>query len=277
MASSPEMATGPADQSLSPGGTLSSVLQRDRIITIAVLAGMTGLAWVYLGMQAMGMADMPMAMDGLAGLARIKPWTPVDFLLMFLMWGIMMVGMMLPSATPMILLFARVTGSAREKGYPVTPVGVFVSGYLLVWIGFSLGAAVLQWALEQAALLSPMMVATSPVLGGSLLIAAGVYQWTPLKDLCLTHCRSPFEFVTWHWRRGAAGALRMGIEHGIYCLGCCWVLMSLLFVGGVMSLLWIAAIAGFVLLEKTLPFAVPAGRISGLALAAAGVFVILHR
>jgi predicted metal-binding membrane protein len=271
---SPEAASDPAVKSASTAGTLESVIQRDRIVTIAVLAGMTALAWVYLVTLAMRMAGMDASMDGMAGLARIRPWAPVDFLLMFLMWSIMMVGMMLPSAAPMILLFVRVTRSSQEKGYPFAPVGMFLSGYLLVWFGFSLGATVFQWGLESAALLSPMMVSTSPLLGGAILIAAGVYQWTPLKDLCLTHCRSSFGFVTHHWRRGTGGALRMGIDHGIYCLGCCWVLMLLLFVGGVMSLLWIAAIAGFVLLEKTLPFAVPAGRISGLALVASGLFVI---
>ncbi len=121
-----------------------------------------------------------------------------------------------------------------------------------------------------------MMVAKSPVLGGALLLAAGLYQLSPLKDLCLTQCRSPFEFISQHWQPGTRGAFRMGIEHGIYCLGCCWVLMGLLFFGGVMSLLWIAAIAGFILLEKTLPPVVPAGRISGLALAVMGLFVMFQ-
>ncbi len=260
---------------MNDGATLTPVLQRDRLITAVILAGITGLAWLYLVMKAMSMTDQPMALDGIERLTRIQPWTPVDFLLMFLMWSIMMVGMMLPSATPMILLYARVSRNAKEKGHSIARVSVFVSGYILVWTAFSLGTTVLQWGLDQAALLSPMMVSTSPVLGGVLLFAAGIYQWTPLKDLCLSHCRSPFEFVTRHWRKGTTGALRMGIEHGVYCLGCCWVLMSLLFVGGVMSLLWIAAIAGFVLLEKILPFGITGGRISGSALALMGAFVVL--
>ncbi len=261
---------------MNDSAALESVLRRDRFITVAVLTGMTGLAWTYLVLKAMSMADQPMAMNGITRLTQIQPWTIIDFLLMFLMWSVMMVGMMIPSATPMIVLFARVSRNAQEQGHPFAPVSVFMSGYLLVWAGFSLGATLLQWTLDQAALLSPMMVSASPVLGGILLIAAGVYQWTPLKDSCLSHCRSPFEFVTRHWRKGTTGALRMGMEHGIFCLGCCWVLMSLLFVGGVMSLIWIAAIAGFVLLEKTLPFAIPAGRISGLVLAVIGVFVIIQ-
>jgi predicted metal-binding membrane protein len=254
--------------------TLESVLRRDRLITMAGLGGVTGLAWIYLMIKAMNMADTPMVMDGIAGITQIKPWTPIDFVLILLMWIIMMIAMMIPSALPMILLFARVSRQAQEQGHPVAPVSAFVSGYVIAWVGFCLGATLLQWAFDQTALLSPMMVSTSPILGGILLIVAGVYQWTPLKAVCLRYCRSPFEFIARHWRKNTFGALRMGIEHGIFCLGCCWVLMTLLFIGGIMNLLWIAAIAGFVLLEKVTPFGIQVGKISGLVLALAGVFVI---
>jgi predicted metal-binding membrane protein len=203
-----------------------------------------------------------------------KPWGALDFLLMFLMWAIMMVAMMLPGATPMILLFAAINRKQRERGHPYAPLGAFVAGYIAVWSAFSMGATLLQWGLERAALLSPMMVSTSPLLGGGLLVVAGVYQWTPLKHACLKHCRSPLHFLSRGLRKGAGGALVMGLEHGAFCVGCCWFLMGLLFVGGVMNLLWVAAIAAFVLFEKVLPHGVLAGRLSGALLVLAGLLAI---
>ena len=165
-----------------------------------------------------------------------------------------MTGMMLPSATPATLVYTAVARKAAREGTPVAPVAAFVTGYLFMWTLFSLGATLAQWGLERAALLSPMLVSTSPVLGASLLIAAGVYQLTPWKEACLEHCQSPVQFISQHWRSGGWGAFRMGLEHGAFCLGCCWVLMGLLFFGGVMNLVWIAGITLFVLLEKVLPF-----------------------
>ncbi|MFQ6019070.1 MAG: DUF2182 domain-containing protein [Kiloniellaceae bacterium] len=250
---------------------IESVLKRDRVVVLAGLAGVTALAWAYLLVMAAGMAELSGATGG--AMLAVKPWTAVDFLLMFLMWAVMMVGMMVPSASPMILLFALVSRRQREQGAAFAPTGAFVAGYVVVWTGFSLAASALQWALNQAALLSSMMATISPTFGGLLLIAAGLYQWTPLKHACLKHCRSPLQFITTHWRKGTRGAFRMGLEHGVFCVGCCWVLMGLLFVGGVMNLLWIAAIAGFVLLEKTLPIG---GRASGLLLTLGGLFAILQ-
>jgi predicted metal-binding membrane protein len=186
----------------------------------------------------------------------------------------MMVGMMLPSATPATLVYTAVARKAAREGTPVAPVAAFVLGYLTMWTLFSAGATVAQWGLERAALLSPMLVSNSAVLGGALLVAAGAYQLTPWKDACLEHCRSPAHFVAQHWRPGTGGALRMGMEHGAYCLGCCWVLMGLLFFGGVMNLLWIAAIALFVLLEKVLPFGAGGGRWAGYAMITAGALVL---
>lgn len=244
---------------------LEYVLKRDRAVVLAGLAGVTALAWVYIVTLAGGMEG---------GMAGVKPWGAHDFLLMFLMWSVMMVGMMMPSAAPMILLFAMVGRRARERNQPFVPVGVFAAGYVIAWSAFSLGATMLQWAFEQAALLSPMMVSTSPALGGGLLIAAGLYQWTPIKDVCLRHCRSPLGFLATGWRPGKTGALRMGIEHGLFCVGCCWVLMGLLFFGGVMNLLWIAAIAAFVFVEKIALFGRAGGRIGGVMMIAFGVAVI---
>ncbi len=191
------------------------------------------------------MAEMGMTMD--------MPWTTADVLLAFAMWAVMMVGMMTPSAAPVVLLFAaHAPRHRRTNGMPGL-VFAFVAGYLLVWVLFSAAAALAQWALHQAALLSPMMTASSAWLGAAILIAAGVYQLTPFKGTCLTHCRSPLGFLMSHWREGTAGALRMGIAHGTYCLGCCWALMCVLFVVGVMNLMWVIAIAIFVLIEKVGP------------------------
>ena len=255
---------------------LQSLLKRDRAIVLTGLAGATALAWVYLVVTAAGMGDMPATMGEALAMAQVKPWGAVDFALMFLMWAVMMVGMMVPSASPMILLFATISRKQREQGQPFAPTGAFVSGYIAVWTGFSLVATTLQWALDQAALLSPMMVSTSPLLGGALLVGAGIYQWTPLKHACLKRCRSPLGFLMRGWRKGAGGAFAMGLEHGAFCVGCCWILMGLLFLGGVMNLLWIAAIAIFVLAEKAAPFGVPAGRVSGLLLVLAGLFVVVQ-
>ena len=187
---------------------------------------------------------------------------------MFLMWWVMMIGMMLPSALPMTLTFATVNRRRRELGTPSVRPAVFVAGYLLAWGAFSVIATAAQWALEHAALMSPMTRLSSPLVGGLVFVAAGLYQLTPLKHACLRRCRSPLAFVLERWHEGTAGALRMGAEHGAYCLGCCALLMALLFVGGVMNLIWAAAIAAWVLVEKLLP--------AGEALArAAGVIAIL--
>jgi len=210
------------------------------------------------------MADMGMKMD--------MPWTAADVLFTFAMWAVMMVGMMAVSAAPVTLLFA---GMHRARGAPRWPFVVFSfgAGYLLVWIGFSAGAALAQWALHRAAMLSPAMTTSSPRLGGAILIAAGVYQLTPFKGACLTHCRSPLGFLMSRWRDGTAGALRMGIAHGTYCLGCCWALMCVLFAVGVMNLVWVAAMAILVLVEKIAPAGALVARAAGVAMITAGALV----
>ena len=253
---------------------IEATLKRDRIVMLASLVALTALSWVYLGILARDMGGMSSAGDVMMA-TTLKPWTTLDFALMLLMWAVMMVGMMLPSATPMILLFTKVTRQSEEQEQPFTPAGVLVGGYVLVWALFSIAATVLQWGLEQMALLSPSMISVSPYLGGGLLMAAGVYQLTPLKDVCLRHCRTPAGFVFTHWQPGIGGAFRMGVAHGAFCVGCCWVLMALLFVGGIMNLLWVAALAGFVLFEKIAPLGTKAGRmISGFGLMVAGTLVL---
>ncbi len=250
--------------------TLESLLRRDRAIVFVGLAGVTGLAWVYLFVLAAGMSGISLdevAAGGAMVMTQVTPWSVLDVLFTFLMWAIMMMGMMVPSAMPATLVYAGVVRKAGRDGNPVAPTLVFVAGYLAAWTLFSTGATAAQWGLEELALLSPMMVSTSPLLGAGLLIVAGVYQLTPAKRACLSHCRSPVQFIAHHWRKGIVGAFRMGLSHGFFCLGCCWALMLLLFVGGVMNLVWVAAITFFVLLEKILP----SDRIPSW-LAAAGLF-----
>jgi predicted metal-binding membrane protein len=261
---------------------MEQVLRRDRAVVLAALAAVAALAWAYVIRLASGM-DMAAPMDGMAGMdmprmaaPALAPWSRADFLFMFAMWAVMMVGMMLPSVAPMVLLYARVARQAASRGAPFAATGWFVAGYLLAWTGFALAATTAQWGLERAALLSPAMASASAVFGGVLLLAAGVYQWTPLKRTCLAQCQAPFAFIQRHGglRRDAAGALGLGVRHGLYCIGCCWALMGLLFVGGVMNLLWIAAIAVYVLLEKVLVTGQAVPRLVGTALIAAGIWML---
>ena len=245
------------------------LLTSQRVAITAALVVLTVLCWLYLFDEARQMAAMDQDMV-------MPPKDAADLLLLLAMWWIMMIGMMLPSAAPMILTFAAINRGRRTRGQPYTPTALFTAGYLLAWGGFSVAATLAQWALEQASLLAPMaMKTTSPLLGGLLFIAAGLYQWTPLKSACLTSCRSPFDFVVNHWREGAPGALRMGAEHGLYCLGCCWILMALLFAVGAMNLVWVAVLTAVVLVEKLLPGGEWIARIGGVLLIACGAWLVL--
>lgn len=256
---------------MEPSGTLQKLLRRPAFAILAGIVGTAALCWLYLVPASL---DMYGRMDGLSAWMMHGTWDARYFTLMFLMWAVMMTGMMLPSAAPTILLYGQVVRNRPQSRRPVLRSYAFAGGYLLAWAGFSLAATVLQWRLAEAALLSPMMESASPMLAALLLITAGVYQWTPLKRVCLGECRSPMEQLSRDWRPGAVGAVRMGLRHGISCLGCCWVLMLLLFFGGVMNLLWIAGISLFVLLEKLAPFGAWGGRVSGLLLAAAGLWIL---
>jgi len=227
----------------------------------AGLVGIVLLAWAYVfylaaGMQSMeaGMpASMAPDMDMQLAMPNMIAWSPADAVFAFLMWAVMMIAMMTPSAAPMILLFTRLHRQRHVQQSSLGASSAFLAGYLLVWTAFSLVAALIQFGLHSAALLSSAMVSTSPFLGGLLLIIAGVYQFTPLKHACLSRCRTPLGFLMNEWREGVRGAFVMGLRHGSYCVGCCWLLMALLFVAGVMNLLWVAAIALYVLIEKTFP------------------------
>jgi predicted metal-binding membrane protein len=268
------------------GDAFEAVLRRERAVVIAALAILTALAWMDLAWLADDMAMGGMDMSGFrmipAGqglmMPERAPWQPVEFAYVFAMWTVMMVGMMTPSVAPMILIYARVGRQAEMSGQPFAASAWFAAGYLVAWTAFSLAATFAQWALQRAALLTPMMESASNVLGGVVLIAAGVYQWTPVKEACLSYCQAPLTFIMRHggFRREAAGALTLGFRHGLYCIGCCWALMLLLFVGGIMNLLWIAALAMLVLFEKTVPFGKSVSRVAGVAFIAMGAWLLLH-
>jgi predicted metal-binding membrane protein len=248
-----------------------SAYRGDKALVIAGLAVVVACAWAYIIPASL---DMYGRMDGPAAWMMATTWDATYLLLIFLMWAVMMVAMMLPSALPILLTFHKALRNDPQVRSPSRRMFAFVAGYILAWSGFSVGATALQWGLAEAALLSPMMVSASPWFGGALLIVAGIYQCTRLKYACLSHCRSPLAFLAEHWRPGMPRALRLGLQHGLYCVGCCWALMLLLFVGGVMSLVWIAAITAFVLLEKLCPYGPLGQRLSGLALVLAGAWVL---
>jgi len=261
---------------------LAAVLKRDRAIVLASLLAITGLAWVYISWLAAGMAAMPPGMPDMPDMpdmvsSAFAPWDLKHFLFIFAMWAVMMVGMMIPSAAPMILIYLRVGRQSEAAGRPFAPAVWFTLGYLLVWTSFALTATGIQYGLERIALLTPMMAGTSRVFGGVVLIAVGVFQWTPIKEACLSQCRAPLSFVQRHggFKASASGSLRLGVMHGGFCVGCCWAIMALLFVVGVMNLLWIAAIMIFVLFEKVLPSGQLLARAAGATAVAVGVWELV--
>jgi predicted metal-binding membrane protein len=237
------------------------LVSRDRLIVLASLAAVAGLAWLWLLR-----APMHHPMDA---------WSLASLVPTFVMWALMMVAMMLPSAAPMILLYARF---ARHAGSTkaLANVGLFASAYLAIWCAFSLAAALLQaWLVSSAAISAMDLAVGNERAAGIILMMAGIYQLTPAKRACLAECRSPLTFVMRLWRPGRAGALRLGVIHGLYCLGCCWALMLLLFVGGVMNLAWIGGLALLVLAEKLAPMRIWIPAVTGIVLVAAGLFLLL--
>ena len=263
----PGRAIPPSATSKSDAGTIEKVLLQDRRLVVLALFSLSALAWTYLVVMARQMAVGDMTLMGMGAMTMSQmSWSLLTFLLMFIMWAVMMVGMMVPSVAPMVLLFARVQRRKLADQAPTARIAAFTAGYLLIWTSFSLIATGLQWALTELRLLSPMMESTSQFLAVGVLLAAGIYQLTPLKLACLKQCQSPIGFLTMHWKDGISGSLSMGIEHGMYCLGCCWLLMALLFVGGVMNLIWVAVIATFVLLEKVAPKGEIIGKVGGVLL-----------
>lgn len=253
---------------------LVSVLKKDRFIVLTALSLICILSWLYIIYLYNQM--YPMNMDALFfAMPMTAKWSWTDFVLLFLMWFVMMIAMMTPSVTPLVIIFTLINRKRRQQQNPYVPSGYLLGGYFLVWAVFSLFATLLQWLLQRVALLNPEMVTTSKVLGGVILITAGTFQFTPLKNTCLHNCRSPMGFIHQYWKDGKNGALRMGIQNGIYCLGCCWILMILLFVSGIMNILWIAIITLFVLIEKVLPSVKVISFIAGFALIAYGIIILL--
>jgi predicted metal-binding membrane protein len=230
--------------------------RRDRVIVVALLIAVTVLAWAYTVHQAALMdemeaamwRDMNMSMNGM-----VPAWTPLDALLLVLMWTAMMAAMMVPGTIPMVTAFATINRRRRERDAPYVPTAIFLFGYLVVWAGFSMLAAVLQWQLQRIGLVTTMMQPASYYLSAALFLAAGLYQFSPLKEMCLAYCRSPDGFILSDWRDGALGAALMGLRHGLFCMGCCWALMVLLFAVAVMDLRWVAALTVLVTAEKLLP------------------------
>jgi predicted metal-binding membrane protein len=252
---------------------LETALKHDRWLTAGALLLAVLLSWAWIVPMAL---DMYGAMTGPSAWMMTTNWDALHLALLFAMWAVMMVGMMLPSAAPTLLLYAALARKSDSSGSVAPRVYAFAAGYLAIWTLFSLLATTLQRVLAAALVLSPMMEVQSRAWAGGLLVLAGVYQFTAAKRACLTACRSPVEFITRHWRPGRSGAFRMGLEHGLYCLGCCWALMLLLFVGGVMNLWVIAAITLFVLLEKAAPLGAQAGRLSGALLLLLGAWVLFR-
>jgi predicted metal-binding membrane protein len=263
-------------------GPLSAILKHENLIVGSALFLLTLLAWISViwlagQMQAPmpGMSEMP-GMDRGALTPGFAPWSLIHFFFIFAMWSVMMIGMMTPSASPMIFIYGQVARQARTLGRAFAPPGWFAAGYLSSWTLFALAATAAQYGLERAALLTPMLASANKYFSGGVLIAAGLYQWMPLKDSCLTQCRAPLSFVQRHggFQPRALGSLRLGVLHGAYCIGCCGTLMALLFVAGVMNLLWIAALMIFVLAEKVIPGGRLFGRLAGIAAFACGVWSV---
>ena len=263
------------------GTAVEALVRREDVVVLAALVMLILLAWLALLSGAgTGMDPLAMSLWLMPAMPPAPPyaWTAATWLIVFFMWAAMMVAMMLPSASPMVLLYARVVRHAEGNGHAAktrAAIVAFASGYLAIWILFSLLAVVVQWGLERAGAMSAMMSLNAAALSGGLLIAAGLYQLTPLKAACLKHCRGSASFLAGHWRKGVRGAWHMGFAHGLYCLGCCAVLMGLLFVGGVMNLIWIAGLTAFVAVEKLAPFGAAAAKVMAAVLIAGGAALVV--
>jgi predicted metal-binding membrane protein len=256
------------------GSRAERVVRRDRVVVLAALAAVTGVAWLYI--LQMGHTPVRSMLPQRMEPRIVLSCCGVDFWTTFLMWAVMMVGMMVPSVAPMLLAFAGINRKRARSGGPYVPTAVFLCGYLVIWTAFSALAALVQWALFRASLLNAHSQRVGPWLAGALLFVAGAFQLTSVKRACLARCRSPLGFFVGEWRDGWSGALRMGTVHGAFCLGCCWLLMALLFVVGVMNLVWVAGIAAYVLAEKVLPWGRGVARIGAASCFLGGVVLIAN-
>lgn len=250
---------------------VEAAVRRERLVTATLLVVIPIACWTWIVLMA---RDMYGTMRGPAAWMMTADWDTPRLLLLWTMWAVMMTGMMLPSAAPLVLLYA---GALRTRGieHAGRQIYALTGGYVLVWASFSIGATLLQRVLSSALVLTPMMEPATPGVAAAILAAAGLYQFTPLKGACLRVCRSPLAYLLQHWGNGGtAAAFRLGAGHGLYCLGCCWAMMLLLFAGGVMNLAVILALTGWVLVEKLAPFGAYSARISGLVLLALAVWMI---
>ena len=243
--------------------------RHDRLVIVLSLLVLIALAWAYLYWDAARHLHV-------GHLAGALPISFDSFMTAFIMWSVMMVGMMVPSIAPTVLLYAAMVRRNHEQGRSLAAASIFTLGYLLAWIAYSAGAALLQLILTNYALMSPFLVSNSVYLTAGILIAAGIYQWMPLKDMCMEYCRSPLYFIMTRWHPGNSGAIRMGFENGIYCIGCCWALMLVMFVGGVMNLFLMAIMAVFFIMEKLAPFGMQTARLVGVLLISLGLWTVYN-
>ena len=251
--------------------SLERALLRERLVLIAALVVASLLAWAWIVVLS---RDMYGSMSGASAWMMTPVWDAAHVALLFAMWSVMMAAMMLPSASPLLLLYGGVARRSAGAGYSPSFVYLVAAGYLIAWTAFSAAATIVQRVLSALVVLDPMMTLVSRRASGVLLIAAGVYQVLPIKRACLAHCRAPVSYLTEHAQPGAAGAFQLGLHHGVYCLGCCWALMALLFAGGVMNLWVIGGLAVVVLIEKIAPFGEAARYLVAALLVAAGTWTI---
>ena len=249
---------------------LEKILNNDRLLIIAGIAIVSLIAWMY-------MVKMSVATGSLISVHAVHAWKIPDLISHFVMWVIMMTAMMLPTAGPMILTFSFISRERKKKEQAYVNTSLFVVAYLMVSVGFSFGATLLQWGLHHNALLTSLGASSSYIFSGILLLAAGIFQWSNIKQACLRFCRNPFNFLMANWKEGRTGALHMGIKHGLLCTGCCWALMLLMFIGGVMNLLWMIVITAIILIEKVAPRGDMFGKIAGVCMGAAGIYFILAK
>jgi len=250
-------------------------MRGDRLFVAAGLIALTSLSWLYLVLLAEAMGAMGAGQGSpYMWLMPMGRWGLVESALCLGMWVVMMIAMMVPSAAPMLFAFHAISRSRGDCTVAGRRFVAFLLGYVVVWSAFSVLAAGAQWWLHESAVVTDAMVSSSRMLDAALLLCAGIYQFVPVKHGCLSRCRSPMAFLLSEWRNGAKGAWVMGVRHGAFCVGCCWGLMALLFVGGVMNLLWIALLAGAVLIEKLLPFGATLAKLAGLALCAGGIWLL---
>ena len=251
----------------------SNLSQQDKIIVITGLLTVAALGWIYMFYLAWAMENMHLVDIWMPPRGGERTWTAWDFILLFLMWLTMMLAMMTPTAAPMVMMFTTVNKQKKVRQQPYVSTFIFLAGYLVAWAIFSIVASAIQWPLHESGLLNPMMNSRSYLMSGGIMILAGLYQWTPMKNVCLEHCRTPLGFLMTAWKDGNFGAFKMGLHHGLFCVGCCWALMAILFAVGVMNMLWVTLITIFVLVEKIAPISPSLVRmLTGFALIAWGSY-----